>query len=153
MREEPWRSAFFAALGVTVAVLLLVEAQVSGPASPPTQPAWPSSYPFGQSGQEVIPPHSVGAGVGWGTNESCQYLFVEFNATYPIDLWVTPGNSSVIFHNGTPFFTAILWSVGPATMGKNEIKLAHGGGYGVWTANPGPNETAAYWSDETRACP
>lgn len=150
MSEEAWKSAFFLAIGVTVAVVLLAGAQVSGSAA--IQPAWPSTYPFGLGGHEVIAPYLFGGGTGNPTTDACQFLFVEFNATYPADLWVIPGGAGVVFHNGTPYFSAILWSSGPAVTAKIAIELAHGGGYGIWTANPGPNSTSLYWSAETETC-
>ena len=151
--ESPWRSGFFVTLGVIVAIIVVLGVFAASPRSSASlQPPWPSSYPFGLGSNGKIAPYSFGWGAGAGTNNSCQFLFVEFNATYPAELWVIPGGASVAIYNGTPYFTAILWFSGPALSARDAIELPHGGGYGIWTANPGPEETWMFVFDETVNC-
>jgi len=150
--QNAWRSAFFVALGVVVASTLVIGSSASWPGASNLQPPWPSSYPFGLGANGVIAPYSIGFGEGVGTNDSCLFLFVEFNASNPVDIWVIPGGASVVFHNGTPYFSSTLWSVGPALTGKDAIELPQGGGFGIWTANPGPAATWVFISEETESC-
>lgn len=149
---DAWRSAFFTVIGVIIAIVVVAGVFASPRSSSSIQPPWPSSYPFGLGSNGKIPPYSFGFGEGTETNTSCLFLFVEFNATNPVDVWVIPGGASVVIRNGTPYFTSILWSAGPALTGKNAMELAQGGGYGIWTANPGPTETWVFISQETLPC-
>jgi hypothetical protein len=149
---DAWRPAFFVVVGVVVAIVVVAGVFATLRSTSSIQPPWPSTYPFGLGSNSEIAPYSVGGGEGYGTNNSCLFLFVEFNASNPVDLWVIPGGASVVNHNGTPYFSSILWSAGPALTGKNAIELAHGGGYGIWTANPGPAETWVFISQETLDC-
>ena len=151
--DATWKSAFFGVVGVIMAIVLVVGVFAAGPrVTSSIQPPWPSSYPFGLGSDGSISPYSFGWAAGTGTNDSCLFLFVEFNASTPVDLWVLPGGSGYVVRNGTPYFSSILWSVGPAMTGRNAIELAHGGGYVIATANPGPTEAWVYVSDETLAC-
>jgi hypothetical protein len=150
--DSVWRSAFFGALGVVVAILLVVGVFQSLPPASSVQPPWPSTYPFGLGASGGIDPDSMGWGEGAGTNDSCLFLLVEFNASNPVELWVIPGGAGVVVQNDTPYFSSILWFSGAELTGKNAIELPDGGGYQVWTANPGPVEVFVFISQETVAC-
>jgi len=150
--KNAWRSAFCVTLGIILAIVVVLGVFAANPRTTSVQPPWPSSYPFGLGSNGRIAPFSFGWGSGTGTSNNCQFLFVEFNATLPAEIWVIPGGATVVFHNETPYFSSILWFSGPAVSDRDAIELPHGGGYGIWTANPGPEETWLFVSDETEAC-
>jgi hypothetical protein len=117
------------------------------------QPPWPASYPFGLGAWGTDGPgQEWGIGSG-GSNSTCQYLFVEFNATGPAEINVIPTYSATYNYSEYAPLPTSYWSSPVATGGRDAILTIPETGFQIWAIDPSSEgNVTIYVSDEELPC-